>query len=199
MINGYNNSNEDVKNLYKNFLNIGQVGLLDKFEFSEDKIVQAKKCTSYTESGKEILDLTSGFGTQNLGYNNDEIISERIVLVNNNELPFSRLFFNEDVAKLAKKISSMLPGSLQYSFSNSGAEANEGALGLAFKYHNGQRKLLIHNKDSFHGKLIATSQITNSPEVYFDFQSSLETECIDLSNIDLLEEKVLKIKTIFMP
>ncbi|MAV04668.1 MAG: hypothetical protein CMC31_03310 [Flavobacteriaceae bacterium] len=195
MINKYNNSNKDVKYLYKNFLNIGQVGLLDKFDFSEDKIVQAKKCTLYTESGREILDLTSGFGTQNLGYNNDKIISERIAFANNNELPFSRLFFNEDVAKLAKKISSMLPGSLQYSFfSNSGAEANEGALKLAFKYHNGQRKLLIHNKDSFHGKLIATSQITNSPEVYFDFQSSLETDCIDLSNTDLLEEKVLKNK-----
>lgn len=191
----FNNSNEEVKNLYKNFLNIGQVGLLDKFDFSGDKIVKAKKCTLYTESGKEILDLTSGFGTQNLGYNNDEIVDERIAFAKNNELPFSRLFFNENVAKLAKKISSMLPGDLQYSFfSNSGAEANEGALKLAFKYHNGHRKLLIHNKDSFHGKLIATSQITNSPEVYFDFQSSLEADCIDLSNIDLLEEKVLQNK-----
>ena len=64
----------------------------------------------YTESGKEILDLTSGFGTQNLGYNNDEIVNERIAFAKNNELPFSRLFFNENVAKLAKKISSMLPG-----------------------------------------------------------------------------------------
>ena len=89
----FNTSNEEVKNLYKNFLNIGQVGLLDKFDFSEDRIIKAKKCTLYTESGKEILDLTSGFGTQNLGYNNDEIVNERIAFAKNNELPFSRLFF----------------------------------------------------------------------------------------------------------
>ena len=31
-----NKSNKEIKELYKNFFNIGQVGLLDKFEFSKD-------------------------------------------------------------------------------------------------------------------------------------------------------------------
>lgn len=186
-------SNNEIKNLYKQFFNIGQVGLLDKFAFSEETITKAKGCYLYTESGREILDLTSGFGTQNLGYNNSEIIQERIDFVKNDNLPFSRLFFNENIAKLAEKLASMLPENLTYSFfCNSGAEANEGALKLAYKYHEGKRKYLIHNKNSFHGKLIATSQITDSPEVYFKFQNSLDSLCIDLNDVDLLEETILE-------
>ena len=34
--------NKEIKELYKNHFNIGQVGLLDKFEFSKEKIVKAK-------------------------------------------------------------------------------------------------------------------------------------------------------------
>lgn len=186
-----NYSNKEIKNLYKQFFNIGQVGLLDKFAFSEETITKAKGCYLYTESGQEILDMTSGFGTQNLGYNNSEIIQERIDFVKNDKLPFSRLFFNENIAKLAEKLSSMLHENLNYSFfCNSGAEANEGALKLAYKYHEGKRKYLIHNKNSFHGKLIATSQITDSPEVYFEFQNSLDSLCIDLTDMDLLERTI---------
>ena len=49
---------------------------------------------------------------------------------------------------------------------------------------------MIHNKNSFHGKLIATSQITDSPEVYFDFQNSLKTLCLDLEDQSLFEKTV---------
>ena len=50
--------------------------------------------------------------------------------------------------------------------------------------------MLIHNENSFHGKLIATSQITDSPEVYFDFQPTLNSKCIDVTDIDLLEKTI---------
>ena len=84
-----NKSNENIKNLYKEFFNAGQVGLLNKFEFSKEKIVSAKGCLLFTESGKEILDLTSGFGTQNLGYNNTEIINERFIpKISNHNISF---------------------------------------------------------------------------------------------------------------
>ena len=188
-------SNKEIKELYKNYFNIGQVGLLDKFEFSKEKISKAKGCYLFTKSGEKILDLTSGFGTQNLGYNHPEITKARIEFATEDMMPFSRLFFNENIALLAEKMSSMLPGDLNYSFfCNSGAEANEGALKLSYKYHNGQRSLLLHNLNSFHGKLIATSQITDSPEVYFDFQPSLNTKCIDVTDLDLLKETILENK-----
>ena len=85
-----NYSNNEIKNLYKQFFNIGQVGLLDKFAFSQETITKAKGCYLYTESGKEILDMTSGFGTQNLGYNNSEIIKKELIL--QKCLPFQGCF-----------------------------------------------------------------------------------------------------------
>tara|TARA_B100002019_G_scaffold275184_1_gene272828 strand:- start:6256 stop:7650 length:1395 start_codon:yes stop_codon:yes gene_type:complete len=188
-MNNNNLPNEEIKELYKKYFNIGQVGLLDKFEFSKEKIVKAKGSYIYTSNGEKILDITSGFGTQNLGYNHPEIIKERIEFATNDKMAFSRLFFNENIATLAEKMAQLLPGELDYSFfCNSGAEANEGALKLAYKYHGGSRTLLLHNENSFHGKLIATSQITSSPEVYFEFQSSLNTECLDLTNLDTLKK-----------
>ena len=101
-------SHKEIKELYKNYFNIGQVGLLDKFDFSKEKIIKAKGCYLYTSSGEKILDITSGFGTQNLGYNHPDIVKERVEFITNDELPFSRLFFNENIALLAKKISTML-------------------------------------------------------------------------------------------
>ena len=67
------------------------------------KFTQAKGCYFTTESGNKLFDMTSGFGTQNLGYNNDEILSTRKDFIDNNKLPFSRLFFDENIAKLSKK------------------------------------------------------------------------------------------------
>lgn len=178
---------KEIKKFYKDYFNKGQVSLLEKFTFSNEKIAYAKGCYITTESGSKLFDMTSGFGTQNLGYNNDEILLIRKDFIHKNKLPFSRLFFDENIAKLSKKMSEILPRNMQYSFfSNSGAEANEGAIKMAYKYHQGKRNILIHNKSSFHGKLIATSQITDSPEVSFGFQQSLNTQTLDLQNPDTL-------------
>ena len=180
---------DQIKKYYKDFFNSGQVSLLSKFSFSKEIITSALGCYIFTKSGKKIFDMTSGFGTQNLGYNNPTINEIRIQYLKDNRLPFSRLFFDENIARLSKKIAEMLPDSLQYSFfANSGAEANEGAIKLAYKYYGGTRNLLLHNKNSFHGKLIATSQITDSPEVYFDFQKSLKTLKLDFFDLATFEE-----------
>ncbi len=178
-------SNKELKKMYKDYFNKGQVSLLSKLAFSNEKIAHAKGCYISTESGLNIFDMTSGFGTQNLGYNNDEIISVRKEFIESNKLPFSRLFFDENIAQLSSKIAKILPGDMQYSFfANSGAEANEGAIKMAYKYFNGKKRILIHGKNSFHGKLIATSQITDSSEVNFSFQKGLETQCLNLKNLD---------------
>ena len=58
-MNNNNLPNEEIKELYKKYFNIGQVGLLDKFEFSKEKIVKAKGSYIYTSNGEKILDITS--------------------------------------------------------------------------------------------------------------------------------------------
>ena len=58
-------------------------------------------------------------------------------------------------------------GELNYSFFNSGAETNEGALKLHINIMGQQE--YSHSQRILFTKLIATSQITDSPEVSFDF------------------------------
>jgi len=182
---------KDIKKMYKDYFNYGQVGLLDKFSFAKEEIIKAKGVYLESSSGKKILDATSGFGTQNLGYNHNEIVKARVDFIEKENLSFSRLFFSKHIASLSKNLSDILPGELNYSFfCNSGAEANEGSLKIAYKYHGGNRNIVIHNKNSFHGKLIATSQITDSPEVSFDFQGALNTLSINLEDLDDVEKNL---------
>ncbi|GIR20471.1 hypothetical protein CM15mP35_07320 [bacterium] len=60
--------------------------------------------------------MTSGFGTQNLGYNHPSILKERIEFASKEMMPFSRLFFNQSIALLSEKMALLLPGNLDYSF-----------------------------------------------------------------------------------
>ena len=120
-MNNNNLPNEEIKELYKKYFNIGQVGLLDKFEFSKEKIVKAKGSYIYTSNGEKILDITSGFGTQNLGYNHPEIIKERIEFATNDKW-LSQDYFSMKICTLTEKMAQLLPGELDYSFfCNSGA------------------------------------------------------------------------------
>lgn len=75
-------------------------------------------------------------------------------------------------------------------FSNSGADANEGALKLAFKYHEGKREYVLNSNISFHGKKVNTSNITSSKETrYFRFQQNLKSEQFEYNNIESLKKK----------
>ena len=56
-----------------------------------------------------------------------------------------KTIFSPYVAALSHNIAKLLPDDLDYSFfCNSGAEAVEGAIKLAYKYHEGKRKVILH-------------------------------------------------------
>ena len=77
--------------MYKDYFNYGQVGLLDKFSFAKEEIIKAKGVYLESSSGKNIR-CNFGFGTQNLGYNHNEIVKARVDFIENENLSFSRLF-----------------------------------------------------------------------------------------------------------
>ena len=76
-----------------------------------------------------------------------------------------KTIFSPYLAALSHNIAQLLPKDLDYSFfCNSGAEAVEGAMKLAYKYHDGSRKTILHSDISFHGKLLGSASITASKE-----------------------------------
>ena len=154
----------DIWNLYKNYVNPGQVDLISSFGFGRDLVDYAEGCWIYTKDNKKILDFTGGVGVLNHGHNHPKILKARIDYQNKKKMEVHKNYFSPYVAALSHNIAEMLPGDLNISyFPNSGSEAVEGALKLAYKFYGGTRKSVLYSDISFHGKLIGSASITGSP------------------------------------
>jgi putrescine aminotransferase len=189
-----NLSIENVFDLYKKYINFSQVELISSFGFGQDLIDKAEGMYIYTKDGKKILDFTGGVGVLNHGHNHPRILKIRQEYSKKMKMEVHKNYFSPHLAALSSNIASLLPDKLNYSyFQNSGAEAVEGALKLAYKFHNGERDLVLSSDISFHGKTIAASNITNSIETsYFKFQETLKNDKFIYNSIESIRNKVLE-------
>src|SRR5215472_1730326 len=112
-------------------------------------------------SGKQYLDLVAGIATNVLGHVHPAVVraiqeqAARLIHVSN-------LYINERQVELAEQLYNVSSGMRSF-FSNSGAEANEGAIKLARKYgrlHRGGAYEIISMDRSFHGRTLATTAAT---------------------------------------
>ena len=126
----------------------------------------------FDENNKKYIDFTSGIGVSSVGYNNKKL-NEAILNQLNSFAHLSNIFLSTPTVKLANKLTTISKMSKVF-FSNSGAEANEGALKLAKKYsymkYGGKRNKILSLKDSFHGRTLATLTATGQDKFhkYFD-------------------------------
>lgn len=189
-----NLSIKDVQYMYEKYVSKSQVNFFKNFSFGNDLIIRADGSYLYTEN-KKILDLTGGIGVLNHGHNNIKILEERIRFQKEKRMEVHKLFFSQYLAALSHNIAQILPGDLNRSFfPNSGAEAIEGAIKLAFKYYNGKRKYILHSDISFHGKTIGAASISGSKEINFDYQKIPYVEKFIFNDFDSLKDKVYQIR-----
>ena len=189
----FNLSIDEVKNLYKTNVSPAQVKLLSAFSFGKDLSDTSEGCYIFTKSGKKILDFTGGFGVLNHGHNNQRIINARINFQKKKKVEVHKNYLCPYLAALSHNIANILPGDLNVSYlPNSGAEANEGAIKLAYKFHEGKRKYILHSNISFHGKLLGTGSISASPEVKFNFPGLSNTDTFNWNSIESVKEKIKK-------
>ncbi len=191
-----NFSIEEIWDLYRKYVNNSQVDLISKFGFGKDTVIKAEKNFIYTKSGKKIYDFTGGIGVLNHGHNNERILKAREWFQKNRLMEVHKNYFSPYIAALSSNISNLLPEDLDISyFSNSGSDANEGAIKLAYKYHEGKRDYILNSNISFHGKKILTSNITDSRETkYFQFQKLVKSESFEFNNFESLSKKVSDLK-----
>ena len=114
--------------------------------------------------GKEYLDFVAGWAVDNLGHSNP-IITEAIKKQAETLLQTSNQFYTIPQLKLAELLieNSALD---KVFFSNSGAEANEGAIKLARRYGMINRDgayEIITALNSFHGRTLGTVAATGQP------------------------------------
>ncbi|MGI6160881.1 MAG: aspartate aminotransferase family protein [Christensenellales bacterium] len=128
-------------------------------------------CTLYDTAGKSYTDFFAGIAVNSLGYN-DTGLTNAICEQATKLLHCSNIYYIERQAELAMLLH-RLSGGYRVFFSNSGAEANEGAIKLARKYFRdkGEEKYeIITFNNSFHGRTLATLAATAQPKYQQPFE-----------------------------
>ena len=115
----------------------------------------------YDTEGKEYLDFAAGFAVCGLGYGNTEFqeaLKEQIDKI----CHISNLYYHETCGEAAKELN-RISGMDRVFFTNSGSEANEGALKAARRYAYTKktgRYEFIAMDNSFHGRSFGAVSVT---------------------------------------
>ena len=124
----------------------------------------------FDTEGKRYTDFFSGIAVNCLGYS-DAGFKQAIIDAVSSLMHTSNIYYIEKQAQLA----SLLCKATGYDnvfFANSGAEAMEGALKLARKYHfkkNSSRAHYVTLRQSFHGRTLATLAATGQEKFHIPF------------------------------
>jgi len=125
----------------------------------------------YDLSGNEYIDCLGGYGVFSLGHRHPEVVAA--VRDQLERMPLScKLFFSKPLADLAELLARIAPGRLQYCFfTNSGAEAVEGALKAARIAT--KRTDFVCTVGGFHGKTLGSLSATGRDVYKAPFQPVL--------------------------
>ena len=129
----------------------------------------AKSAKIVDDAGHEYIDLMAGIGVVSVGHSHERL-TKAICEQAQNLIHVSNLYLIEPQAKLAKKLVELSGYDMRCFFSNSGAEANEGAIKIARKYGEvegkAKRYKVITLEHSFHGRTISTLKATGQESMH---------------------------------
>lgn len=128
------------------------------------------------DEGREYIEAVAGLWSASLGFGGEETMVEAIT-AQLRKLPFYHLFAHkahEPGTDLAEQLLKLLPlpGGRVF-FNNSGSEANDTAIKLAWYYNNAlgrprKKKIIAHMK-AYHGVTIASASLTGLTRNHLDF------------------------------
>jgi 4-aminobutyrate aminotransferase len=124
-------------------------------------VVSAKGRTLTADDGRTYLDCFSGISVVNAGHSHPRILAAARAQMEQLVHCCSYVYQVPVVGELAERLAGVVPGGLTKTFfSNSGAEANEGAVRLA-KQATGRREV-VALAYGFHGRTVGTLSITGN-------------------------------------
>src|SRR5947208_4506208 len=124
-------------------------------------LVRGEGARVWDSNGKVYLDFVAGIAVNILGHCHPAII-QAVQQQVTQLVHVSNLYYNVRQIELAELLGIQSNGMRSF-FSNSGAEANEGAIKLARKYGREKRNgafEIISMKNSYHGRTLATTAAT---------------------------------------
>ena len=153
----------------------------------------------WDHAGKRYLDFIQGWAVNSLGHS-PAVITQALAEQSRKLISPSPAFYNEPSMRLAQRI-------VEHScfqrvfFTNSGAEANEGAIKLARKWgakNKGGAHEIITFEDSFHGRTLATMSASGKPQFRDLFEPKVtgfpKAKLNDLASVErLISDKTVAV------
>ena len=119
----------------------------------------------YAENGKKYLDFTCGIGVTNTGHCHPKVVEAIREQAGKFLHAQANIVVHKPMMELIEEMRSIVPPSIDgFFFSNSGAEAVEGAIKLA-RNATGKHSVIVFS-GSFHGRTAGTMALTTSKTVY---------------------------------
>jgi 4-aminobutyrate aminotransferase-like enzyme len=132
---------------------------------SQIVVERAEGCYLYDSEGNRYLDFTSGIGVTNTGHCHPKVVQAIQEQAGKLLHGQANIVYSPSILKLIEALRTVVPEPLDgFFFSNSGAEAIEGAVKLA-RQATGRPNLIVF-QGSFHGRTNQTMAMTTSKTVY---------------------------------
>jgi 4-aminobutyrate aminotransferase len=135
------------------------------YRYSDIVVDHGQGSYLYAEDGRKYLDFTTGIGVTNTGHAHPKVVEaiqkQAAKLIHGQ----ANIVMHRPMLELIDELSTIVHPSLDtYFFSNSGAEAIEGAIKLA-RAATGRPNIIVF-QGSFHGRTVATMSLTTSKTIY---------------------------------
>ena len=164
-------------------------GNLDALEKTPPMVVTRGKGVSIIdEDGKEYIEGVAGMWCANFGFSEQELVEAAIKQFR--ELPYYHSLIDkttEPMGRLAERLKASVHVPMaKVFFANSGSEANDTLVKLAWYYHNAigkpEKKKIISRFMGFHGVTCGAASVTGIPQMHMDFDLPindrfLKTDC----------------------
>jgi len=119
----------------------------------------------YDEDGSAYLDFTTGIGVTNTGHCHPHVVEAIRQQAGKLIHGQANIVWHPPLIQLVEELQSIVPPHIDsFFFSNSGAEAVEGALKLA-RAASGRTNVIVF-QGSFHGRTVGTMSLTTSKTIY---------------------------------
>jgi len=158
------------------------------------EVVRAEGARVWDASGREYVDLLSGMGVANVGHCNPDVVA---AVKQQADRYLHVLVYGEGIlesqVELARRLAEVAPADLSVSFfTNSGAEAVEGAMKLARKF-TGRRRFVAFD-GAYHGDTTGALALCGNPLYREPFEPLLDDVVRlpfdDLDAIERIDESV---------
>lgn len=147
----------------------------------------------YDMDGKEYLDFVSGIAVFALGYNNQEY-NDALKAQIDKVIHTSNYYYNVPAIEAAKKLKE-ISGMDRVFFTNSGAEAVEGAIKAARKYAYNKDGSTDHEiiamNHSFHGRTMGALSVTGNPHYREAFEPLIgNIKFADMNDLESVKAQI---------